>query len=158
MKIKTNEEADVNITSLIDCLMQCIIFFMVIMSAQYVFCVAIKEGANVQKEEKSIIVFVQSDYIDKGHLLVRDGIIKINGEEVPLTVTDDRKKWDGERKKAFDYLEYRIKELLGQGFKKEAIMIQGEMLTYHEKIMMVVDRGKANNVEGFNLGILEEGM
>lgn len=36
MKIKTNEEADVNITALIDCLMQCIIFFMVIMSAQYI--------------------------------------------------------------------------------------------------------------------------
>ena len=85
MKMKTNEEADVNIVSLIDCLMQCIIFFMVIMSAQYVFGVAIKfphsgaAGKEDQKEEKNIIVYVQADWLEKGHVIIRDGIIKLNG-------------------------------------------------------------------------------
>jgi biopolymer transport protein ExbD len=158
MKIKTDAEADVNITSLIDCLMQCIIFFMVIMSAQYIFGVAIKfppagkgSGKSNQKEEKNIMVYVQSDWLEKGHYIVRDGTIKINGEEMALTSSEDRKKWPEERKKAYDYLEYRIGELLKQGYKKDVLLVQGDMTSYHGKIMQVIDRAKAQKMDGFSL-------
>ena len=50
MKLKTDAEADVNITALIDCLMMCIIFFMVIMSAEYTFGVAIKFSGGMGKK------------------------------------------------------------------------------------------------------------
>ena len=159
MRIKTREEADVNIVSLIDCLMQCIIFFMVIMSAQYVFGVAIKfpskgksdAAGKDQKEEKNIMVYVQSDWLEKGHYVVRDGTLKINGEEVAMTTTDDRKKWPDERKRAYDWVEFRIGELLKQGYKKDVLLVQGDMTSYHGKIMQVIDRAKAQKMEGFSL-------
>jgi biopolymer transport protein ExbD len=158
MKIKTDAEADVNITSLIDCLMQCIIFFMVIMSAQYVFGVAIKfppagknAGKKDQKEEKNIMVYVQADWLEKGHYVVRDGTLKINGEEVAMTTSDDRKKWPEERKRAYDWIEFRIGELLKQGYKKEVLLVQGDMTSYHGKIMQVIDRAKAQKMDGFSL-------
>jgi biopolymer transport protein ExbD len=158
MKIKTDAEADVNITSLIDCLMQCIIFFMVIMSAQYIFGVAIKfpaagkgAGKSAQKEEKNIMVYVQSDWLEKGHYVIRDGVLKLNGEEIALTSSEDRKKWPEERKRGYDYLEYRIGELLKQGYKKDVFMVQGDMTSYHGKIMLVIDKAKAQGMEGFSL-------
>lgn len=158
MKIKTDAEADVNITSLIDCLMQCIIFFMVIMSAQYIFGVAIKfppagkgSGKGNQKEEKNIMVYVQSDWLEKGHYIVRDGTLKINGEEIAMTSTEDRKKWPEERNKAYAYLEYRIGELLKQGYKKDVLLVQGDMTSYHGKVMQVIDRAKAQGMQGFSL-------
>jgi len=158
MKIKTEEEADVNITSLIDCLMQCIIFFMVIMSAQYIFGVAIKfppagkgSGKSDQKESKDIVVYVQSDWLEKGHYVVRDGVLKLNGEDIAMTSSDDRKKWPDERKRAYDYLEFKIGELLAKGYKKDVLLVQGDMTTYHGKVMQVIDRGKAKGMKGFSL-------
>lgn len=157
MKIKTTDEADVNITSLIDCLMQCIIFFMVIMSAQYIFGVAIKftpaggKANKEQQEEKNMVVYVQADWLEKNHYLVREGILKLNGEEIPLSVSEDRKKWDDERKRGFDYLEYKVSEYIKQGYKKDVLFIQGDMTAYHGKIMAVIDRGKAQGIEGFAL-------
>lgn len=164
MKIKTKADADVNITSLIDCLMQCIIFFMVIMSAQSVFGVAIKysqaagkgDKNQQQKEEKSISAYIQADVINEGHYLVKDGMIKLNGEEIPLTVSDDRNKWDAERKKAFDLLEVKIGNLIKQGYKKDVMLIQGDLTAYHGKVMAVIDRGKAKRIEGFSLVVAYE--
>lgn len=158
MKIKTNEEADVNITALIDCLMQCIIFFMVIMSAQYIFGVAIKfppagksSGKKDQKEEKNIVVYVQMDVLEKNHYMVQEGTLKLNGEEFALATSPDRSKWEEERAKSYAYLQYRIGELIKQGYKKDVLMVQGDMMTYHGKIMKVIDQGKANKIEGFSL-------
>jgi biopolymer transport protein ExbD len=161
MKIKTTEEADVNIVSLIDCLMQCIIFFMVIMSAQYVFGVAIKFPASGraeskdQKNEKNVVVFVQADWIEQSHTLVREGILKLNGEEIGLAVSEDKKKWDEERKRGYAYLQYRIKQMIDSGYNKKSMVIQGDVLTYHGKIMAVIDQGKANKIDGFDLSIAE---
>ncbi|MFH0919744.1 MAG: biopolymer transporter ExbD [Fibrobacterota bacterium] len=158
MKIKTSEEADVNITALIDCLMQCIIFFMVIMSAQYIFGVAIKfppagasQGKKDQKQEKNINVYVQMDVLEKNHYMVQEGTLKLNGEEIALAVNADRSKWEEERKNSYNYLQFRIGELIKQGYKKDVLMIQGDMMSYHGKIMKVIDQGKANKIEGFSL-------
>jgi biopolymer transport protein ExbD len=162
VKIKTDDDADVNIVSLIDCLMQCIIFFMVIMSAQYVFGVAIKfpsggkgQANKDQKQEKNIVVFVQMDNFGKDHLLVREGILKLNGQEIGLSTSDDRTKWDAERKRGFDYLEYKMGELIKEGYSKKSMVIQGDVLSYHGKIMAVIDKGKANGIDGFDLTIPE---
>jgi biopolymer transport protein ExbD len=166
MKIKTKETADVNITSLIDCLMQCIIFFMVIMSAQYVYGVAIKfappnsqKQGEPPKKEKSIIVYVQADYLDRapdgGHLVVQDGILKLNDEEFALVGGEDikdRSKWPEARQKAFDYLRLKMKKLIvDEGYRKDMLLIRGDNKTYQGKIMSVVDAGKADSIEAFSL-------
>jgi len=157
MKIKTDAEADINITAMIDCLMQCIIFFMVIMSAQYIYGIAIKfpsggkaKGAD-EKQEKNLVVFVQADWIEKDHRIVQDGILKLNGEEIALATSDDPKKWDDERKRSYEYLQYRMGELIKQGYSKDVMMIQGDMISYHGKIMRVIDCGKADSIKGFSL-------
>jgi biopolymer transport protein ExbD len=163
MKIKTDAEADVNITSLIDCLMQCIIFFMVIMSANYVYGVAIKfapagqsKGKVEQPKEKHIVVYVQSDQLDRapdgGQRVVREGILKLNDEEMMLSdPTTDPETWDDQRKKAYDYLGYKMKELIKQGYKNDVLMVQGDMKSYHGKVMAVIDQGKADSIDGFSL-------
>ncbi|MDD5672662.1 MAG: biopolymer transporter ExbD [Chitinivibrionales bacterium] len=160
MKIRTDAEADVNITSLIDCLMQCIIFFMVIMSAQYIFGVAIKfappgapakQEAKKEKQEKNIVVYVQSDLIEKNHALIRDGVVKLNGEDIALGVSSDPAKRDQEREAGYKYLTWKMKEYLKQGYKKDVLLIQGDMKTYHGKIMKIVDIGKGLNIESFAL-------
>ncbi|OGS33371.1 MAG: hypothetical protein A2293_08850 [Elusimicrobia bacterium RIFOXYB2_FULL_49_7] len=158
MKIKTDADADINITAMIDCLMQCIIFFMVIMSAQYVYGIAIKFPAggkankdNDEKQEKNILVYVQADWIEQDHKIIQDGILKLNGEEIAMASSEDPKKWDEERERSYKYLEYRMDELVKQGYKKDVLMIQGDMIAYHGKIMRVIDRGKAVGIKGFSL-------
>jgi len=162
MQLKTSEEADVNITSLIDCLMQCIIFFMVILTAEYVYGVAIKfpagKGANKeQAKEKNIVVYVQSDYLDRApdgsHLVKQDGNLKLNGKEIALvTSVNDRTKWGEERERGFAYLRGEMKRLIEQeNYKKDVLTIQGDMKTYHWKVMKVIDAGKADSIAAFSL-------
>jgi biopolymer transport protein ExbD len=160
MRLRTSDEADVNITSLIDCLMQCIIFFMVIMSAEYVFGVAVKfpvigtkQTSNQQKgpEEKKIVVYVQQDIARPGHIVVQEGVLKLNGEVIGLAVSPDTTKWEAERKRGLDYLRWKMGELVKEGYKKDVIYIQGDIRTYHGKIMSVIDQAKAVGIDGISL-------
>jgi biopolymer transport protein ExbD len=162
MKIKTDAEADVNITSLIDCLMQCIIFFMVILTAEYIYGVAIKfpppgKGSKAEKVEKNIIVYIQSDYLDRaangGHKVIQDGVLKLNGKEIALVTTPlDTSKWNEQRELGFKYLQAKMDSLVKfEGYKKDMLVVQGDMKTYHWKIMRVVDAGKADGIEAFSL-------
>lgn len=162
MKLKTEEEADINITALIDCLMQCIIFFMVIMSAQYLFGVAVKfpgaggpaKGNKDQPQEKKVVIYVSPDQVTTGHKQIYEGILKIGDKPIVLSVTPpngDTTKWEAERKRGYDELEYEISKRLKEGYKKDVVLIQGEMLTYHGKILRVIDRAKAQGMEGFSL-------
>jgi biopolymer transport protein ExbD len=164
MKMKTDQEADVNITSLIDCLMQCIIFFMVILTAEYIYGVAIKfpqathNKENKQtKQEKNLIVYVQSDYLDRapdgGQKVIQDGVLKLNGKEIAL-VTDvkDTAKWASQREYGFTYLKAEMKRLIDkEGYKKDMLLIQGDMKSYHWKIMKVIDAAKEDSIEAFSL-------
>jgi len=163
MKLKTGEEADVNITALIDCLMQCIIFFMVIMTAEYTYGVAIKFPAgrgsadDNKPKEKTITVYIQSDYLDRApdgsHYVKQDGVLKLNGKEIALvTSVGDRTKWEEERARGFGYLRGEMKRLIDEeGYKKDVLTIQGDMKTYHWKVMQVIDAGKADSIAGFSL-------
>jgi hypothetical protein len=160
MQLRTKEEADINITSMIDCLMQCIIFFMVIMSAQYIFGVAIKfpsagkaaqQVSKEEKKEKYITVYISADQIDTGHTLIYPGMLKINGEEIPMVTNDDRSTWAKQYENAYNVLKGKMKDLIDKGYKKEMLMVQGEMKTYHLKTMQVIDIGKDIGMDGFSL-------
>jgi biopolymer transport protein ExbD len=175
MKLRTKGEADINITAMIDCLMQCIIFFMAIMSAQYVYGVAIKfpSGSaatrstppDSTKKEKYVNVYISADQIDTGHVLRMPGILKLNGEEIALVTTpapalsadpqawrDVYKAWEPEQMKAYEYLKGKMDDLVNhKGYKKEMLMIQGEMKTYHYRTMKVIDLGKEIGMDGFSL-------
>lgn len=165
MKLKTNEEADVNITSLIDCLMQCIIFFMVILSAEYIYGVAIKFAPPSQqqskkedgdKKEKTIIVEVGADQLERAgdgrHYVVADGVLKLNGKEIPLITDTDRDKWPEQRERAFNHLQDEMKRMVDkEGYKRDMLMIKGDVKTYHWKIMRVIDAGKADSIDAFSL-------
>ena len=171
MKLRTKTEADVNITSMIDCLMMIIIFFMAILSAQYTYGVAIKfpsggkaqQAAKKETQEKYINVYIQADLIDEGHALRHPGILKLNGEEIQLVTTPSPttgdvkewlavfKAWNGEQEKAYLGLRAKMADLVKQGYKTDMLMIQGEMKTYHEKTLKVIDLGKDIDIQGFSL-------
>jgi biopolymer transport protein ExbD len=161
MKLKTKAEADVNITSLIDCLMQCIIFFMMIMSAQYIYGVAIKfptvgkadnQTAPVKKE-KDITVYVQMDEIGKDHKLILESPMKVNDLDIPIDNTHvaDSAGHIKEQDDMYKRLEWQISELIKQGYKTDVIKIKGDMKTYHGKVMRVIDIAKNQGIEGFSL-------
>jgi biopolymer transport protein ExbD len=143
--------------------MQCIIFFMVILSAQYIYGVSIKfprgggEGAKPDKKELRLNVFIQADYLDRAkdgsQKVIQDGILKLNGKEIALvTSVNDKSKWPAEREIGFRYLQSQMKKLIKEeGYKSDQLMIQGDMKTYHWKVMRVIDAGKADSVDGFSL-------
>jgi biopolymer transport protein ExbD len=174
MKLRTKTKADINITAMIDCLMMCIIFMMAIMSAQYIYGVAIKFPSTGgptktppkpnEPHDKYITVYVSADQIDTGHVLRMPGILKLNGEEIALVktpapaLTADTSAWRAaynawgpEQVKALEYLKGKMEELLKKGYKKEMLMIQGEMKTYHYRTMKIIDIGKDIGMDGFSL-------
>jgi biopolymer transport protein ExbD len=117
MKIRTQANPEVDLTPMIDCVFQLIIFFMVIMAIAVVYGVAIKfpsGGGDAPKvkrtQEKHIQVHVAQDRIyggPEGQVTVADGILKINGEEISLTdgVLEHYPDWDDQREKGFDALQ-----------------------------------------------------
>jgi biopolymer transport protein ExbD len=154
-RLRGEHEADVNITSLIDCLMNVIIFFMVVMAAQYLFGVSVKfpgPGGKPGPQEHRISVYVSSDDIDTGHTLRQPGIVRINDEEIPLVTSDDRADWPRQQAEAWAYLEARMGDMLAHGYRRDNLTVQGDMRTYHGKVMQVVDIGKALGMETFSLG------
>ncbi len=155
---------EVDITSMIDVVFQLIIFFMVAMSMAMVYGIAIKFPPNVksaanQKKstEKQIIVYMGADYFDKDHNIIRDGELKINGEIVPLGYSDQstqegRKKFLSERRDGFRYLRDKMRHLVKiEGYKGDMLNINGDMITYHEKMVSIIDQGKAAGIKGFAL-------
>jgi biopolymer transport protein ExbD len=169
LKSRIGESPEVDLNPMIDIIFQLMIFFMVIMAVAVVFGVAVKfpsggpANKDNQKKEKRIAVYVQSDRIESGHVIIQDGILKINDEEIPMTRTpmptsQDQKewtmvytKWVEEREKAYEDLEAKMKELLDQGYKNDVLVIQGDMKTYHGKTMRVIDKGKKLKIDGFSL-------
>ncbi|MBD3344250.1 MAG: hypothetical protein GF401_04220 [Chitinivibrionales bacterium] len=169
LKSRIKESDEVDLTPMIDVVFQLIIFFMVVMAIAAVYGVAIKfpppgssQSNQNKKKEKNIIVYIQSDHLEKGHQLVRDGILKINGEEIPLTQTlpeeryniiktQNKDVWAKEREEAYDFLKWKMKELLDKGYKDDVLIVQGDMKTYHGKIMRVIDKAKDLKVNGFSL-------
>jgi len=157
IKTRTEETPEVDLTPMIDIVFQLIIFFMVVMAIAVVYGVAIKfpprgQGNSQDKKgKKDVIVYIQADHIDRDHYLHRDGHLKLNGEEIALTRSKNRENWDDEREQAYNFLQSEIKKLLDKGYNKEVLIIQGDMLTYHKKVMHVIDKGKGLDMDGFSL-------
>jgi biopolymer transport protein ExbD len=155
---------EIDITPMIDIVFQLIIFFMVAMSIAMVYGISIKFPPNVKTDdkpkesrEKRILVYMGADLFDKDHNILRDGELKINDEVVPLgyspqNTPDGRKKFFTERREGFKYLRDKMRFLVKEeGYKDDVLAINGDMVTYHGKIMSVVDQGKAAGIKGFSL-------
>lgn len=162
LKTRMTEAEEPDITPMIDIVFQLIIFFMVVMAITVVYGVAIKfppagRGSNNQnqKKEKNLIVYISSDRITRtengDHVIIQDGMIKINGEEIPFTKTASNSadfatvytKWEAEREDALDKLQQRLEHFIkNEQYKSDVLMVQGDMKTYHNKVMRVIDRGK----------------
>jgi biopolymer transport protein ExbD len=159
METRVREVQEVDITPMIDIVFQLIIFFMVVMAIAAVYGVAIKfpppgspENQSKSEDEKRIVVTVKADWIAKGHAIRRDGILKINGEEIPLAHSKDREKWAQEREKGYRYLREQMRHFIEEeGYKKDMIIIKGDVKTYQEKIMKVIDQAKEVGIDGFSL-------
>jgi biopolymer transport protein ExbD len=156
LKTRMKEAGELDITPMIDMVFQLIIFFMVVMSIAVVYGVAIKfpppgqkdKREDNEKKEKHVNVYVAPDLITKNHVVMRDGVVKVNGEEIALTdgVLQNYVKWEEQREDAFGELQKRMQKLVEQGHKSDVLFIQGEMKSYHGKIMRVIDRGKRISV------------
>jgi biopolymer transport protein ExbD len=169
IKTRTREADEVDITPMIDIVFQLIIFFMVVMAIAMVYGVAIKfpqqgKGKQAQKKkEKNVVVYIESDKIEKGHFLIKDGLLKLNGEEIVLTKDKfdlekvsgmsqeqfseeymrQQRVWEEQRTEAFDFLKQQMEKLvLEEEYKSDVLFIQGDMKTYHGKIIRVIDKGK----------------
>ncbi|MBD3315320.1 MAG: hypothetical protein GF344_06000 [Chitinivibrionales bacterium] len=157
IKSRIKEPDEVDITPMIDIVFQLIIFFMVVMAIAVVYGVAIKfpagkgEPPTEENKKKNIVVYVQADIIDKGHFIRHIGHLKVNNEEIPLQRSDNREEWDTHQKEGYDMLELKMRELIDKGYNDSLLIVKGEMKTYHDKIMSVVDRGKRLGMDGFSL-------
>ncbi|MBD3242143.1 MAG: hypothetical protein GF331_16245 [Chitinivibrionales bacterium] len=157
LKSRIQEASEVDITPMIDMVFQLIIFFMVVMAIAVVYGVAIKfppRGEGKPKSDgenkKRVNVYVQQDRITENHVVIRDGILKINGEEIALTRSPltEYLKWEQERKEGFDALQHHMQRLIEKGYETDILYIQGDMKSYHGKVMRVIDRGKRVKIPG----------
>ena len=158
IKPRVKEAQEVDITPMIDIVFQLIIFFMVVMAIAVVYGVAIKfpplgrtDTSKESEKIKRVVVTVGADRITTDHTIVQDGVLKLNGEEIPFTRTafdaqnyqEVYRQWAQEREEALDYLEATIQDLiLSEGYASDIMIIQGDVRSYHGKIMNVIDRGK----------------
>ncbi len=158
LKTRMKDAGEIDITPMIDLVFQLIIFFMVVMSIAVVYGVAIKfpppgskqDKPDNTKKEKHVNVYVAPDLITKNHVVMRDGVVKINGEEIALTdgILQNYIKWEDQREKAFGELQQHMQTLVEKGHLSDVLFIQGEMKSYHGKIMRVIDRGKRISIPG----------
>lgn len=164
MKRRRIEVQEMDITPMIDIIFQLIIFFMVAMSIAMVYGISIKFPPNVksnakskQSNEKRLMVYMSADHFDSKHNIIRDGELKLNGEIIPLgyaaqNTPEGKKEFLEQRRRGFDYLRQKMRHLIQKkGYKKDILSINGDMITYHEKIMTIVDQGKASGIKGFSL-------
>lgn len=155
IRSKIEDAGDIDITPMIDMVFQLIIFFMLVMSIAVVYGVAIKfpppnQGKDPERKsekKKTVSVYVAQDMVtskDGRHVVVRDGVLKVNGDEIVLTDgnVQNYMQWEEQRENGFDELQLRMSKLIDEKFETDVLYIQGDMKSYHGKIMRVIDRGK----------------
>jgi biopolymer transport protein ExbD len=163
MLIKRRDEApEVDMSPMIDVVFQLIIFFMVVLSLAAVFGIIIKfpqQAASQQKnqsQEKILTVFIYQDWIEPGgptgHNVIQDGDIKLVDETVQLWISGDPKTRDQDREVAFKYIRDKMKWLIDEkGFKKDMLVIKGDVKTYHWKVVKIIDNAKSLGITGYSL-------
>ena len=159
LKGRLKEASEVDITPMIDMVFQLIIFFMVVMAIAVVYGVAIKfpppgkKNDTQQKKDKSekrVSVYVAQDRVTENHVVIKDGTLKIGNEEIALTRSgiENYLNWEAEREQGFDALQIAMQKYIDKGYKTDILYIQGDMKSYHGKIMRVIDRGKRVKIPG----------
>jgi biopolymer transport protein ExbD len=159
VRARLPEAAGVDLTPMIDLVFQLIIFFMVVMSVAVVYGVAVRFPSGDGRPAdgpKQIQVYVQADLITSGHQVLRDGVVKVNGEEISLTHTvlgTERYwlRWDEEREAAFGEVERRMRRMAAHGYRTDVVAVGGDVKAYHGKIARILDRAKRVGIEGFAL-------
>lgn len=156
---KQRDVAELDITPMIDCVFQLIMFFMVIIALVVVIGIAIKfpesQGKDKDKsksKEKVLAAHVGKDRINSEHQIQKHGIIKICGKDFFIDAYPDSVEQAAEYDKKFKDMENEIKRLINdEEYKKDMIAITGDITAYHWKIVRIIDIAKKNDVKGFSL-------
>ena len=160
MRRRTSEPPEIDITPMIDCVFQLILFFMVIIALVVVMGIAIRfpesqqpERSKKESQEKTLFAYVEKDLFDENHSIIRDGLVKIGAKEFAFHVTaKDSAGQDKQYTKTFDQIKAEIKRLVKEeGYKDDQILITGDVISYHWKIVKIIDLAKQCDVKGFSL-------
>lgn len=155
-KVRETEELD--ITPMIDCVFQLILFFMVIIALVVVVGIAIRfpeaQGKNRdrKKPKKILYAYVQRDRIDPEHNIISDGVVKVVKKDFLLSSAQDSAARAKEYKESFEAIKAEINRLIKEEeFKSDQIIITGDVTSYHWKIVKLIDLAKQCGVKGFSL-------
>ena len=107
------EVSELDITPMIDCVFQLIMFFMVTIALVVVVGIAIKfpeakTPDERESKEKTLSAFITKDKFDDKHRIIKDGILKICGKDVVLSSSADAASQAKERKAAYKKIESYI--------------------------------------------------
>jgi len=154
---KRTEVPELDISPMIDCVFQLIMFFMVIIALVVVIGIAIKfpktpPGGAKKSKDKILFAYVERDVIDAQHNIIRDGSIKISGKEIILSTARDSTKREEQYKRSFVKIRKEMRRLIKEeGYKKDQIVISGDVTSYHWKIIKIIDLAKKEKVSAFSL-------
>lgn len=151
---------EIDMTPMIDCIFQLMIFFMLIMSISVVYGIAIRfpSGAarndanrNDEKQVKPIVAWVGNDAYDEGHKIKYEGYVKLNGEPIGLGLSTDPAKFRAEHARGMEYIYQQIRYLVNHPTEKydSTLNILAPVNAYQGKIVEVIDQGKKAGLKGF---------
>ncbi len=160
MDRRVRESPELDITPMIDCVFQLILFFMVIIALVVVVGIAIRfpdskqsdGGSKKESKEKVLFAYVGKDKIDMNHNILKHGTLKIVKKDFNLEVVKDSVSRAKSYKKTFKSIKKEIKRLIEEeGYKDDQIIITGDVTAYHWKIVKIIDLAKQCGVKGFSL-------
>jgi biopolymer transport protein ExbD len=122
---KEKPEVDVDLTPMIDCIFNLLIFLMCINTISIIVGISIKVPKGPpqapRRVEKQLKVCFAEDQITTGHKVVKEGVIKLNGVRVDL-------------KNYCQILRHMRKRI-----PKEVLIIEAEKKVYHGKVVKIMD-------------------
>lgn len=156
---KTRGTPELDVTPMIDAVFQLILFFMVIIALVVVVGIAIRfpeanDSGRSKKEskEKVLFAYVAKDRIDMMHHIKKYGAIKIVNKDFQLEVMPDSIAQAKEYKKVFKKMKEEIQRLIDEEkYKKDQIIVTGDMTAYQWKIVKIIDLAKQCGVDRFSL-------
>jgi biopolymer transport protein ExbD len=147
---QTSTAIRVDLTPMIDCVMNLVIFFMIINAIVTILGMTLKKPREVPQSpavvEKTVEVYIGEDKITaipdgSGHKILEHGVIKLNGEEV-----------------TFEEFRSRLKEELDR-VRVKSLVIKAEKKAHHWKVIKIMDLAKDVEREiSFSLQPAEEGI
>lgn len=124
----------IDLTPMIDCIMNLFIFLMCISAVTVIIGITIKvpppspDVFSQPSIEENLEVFLYQDIIMKGHKIIEEGIIKLNGRRVSIEDFVNRLALEKQR--------------IGKDF----LVIKGQDKVYHYKVVKIMDLAKTEKV------------